>query len=111
MCEDYTTDGVVRPLVFSGFVDLIKPAPSRRAAVVVALPIAVGTFGDLAAGVHGDRRVAAADPELDPIRERRPAAAVDEDHGGDFLAGVELGTAVPGEDSGGFRPVARPFEK
>src|SRR5688572_5249878 len=111
MCEDHTTNGVVRPLVLTRLVDVFKPSPARRPAVVVALPVAVGALGDLAAGVHCDGRVAAADPEFHPVGERRPAAAVDEDHGGDLPAGFDLGTAVPGKDAGGFAAVGDAVEE
>ena len=56
-----------------------------------------------AAEVHGDGRIAAGVPDLDPAVERRPAAAVNQDHRGKLFPRFSrsfLGQAVVSEDAG-----------
>ncbi len=93
----HVVHGVKGPLVGHGFIGVLEVAPAGRAASLVPLPLSVASFGYAPAGVHGDRRVAARDPEPDPRIERRAAAAVDQDDPGGFLAGFQLGDSDPGE--------------
>src|SRR6185503_13702927 len=98
--EHDVADGLPGPVVLLVAVDLVEPAPTGRAALLIPFPPFGAFLRNGAAEIHRDRGVAAARPQLRPVGERGPAAAVDQHHGRHFA--FRFRNAEPGEDPRGI---------